>query len=61
MYKMVVEYTEEKKCSIKTVRHCNEKEHLIELWQEMSNIEMQLGHSNIADPVLKRIRKYCGK
>ena len=27
----------------------------------MSHIERQLGHSNIADVVLKRIRKYCGK
>ena len=27
----------------------------------MSDIEMQLEHSNIADVVLKRIRKYCGK
>ena len=27
----------------------------------MSNIEIQLGHSNIADVALKRIRKYCGK
>ena len=27
----------------------------------MSNIEIQLGHSNIADVVLKRIRKYCGR
>ena len=27
----------------------------------MSHIEIQLGHSNISDVVLKRIRKYCGK
>ena len=27
----------------------------------MSHIEIRLGHSNIADVVLKRIRKYCGK
>ena len=27
----------------------------------MSDIEIQLGHSNIADVVLKRIRKYYGK
>ena len=27
----------------------------------MSHIETQLGHSNIADPMLKRIRKYCSK
>ena len=27
----------------------------------MSDIEIQLGHSSIADVALKRIRKYCGK
>ena len=27
----------------------------------MSDVERQIGHSNIADPALKRIRKYCGK
>ena len=27
----------------------------------MSDIEIQLGHSNIGDNVLKRIRKYLGK
>ena len=27
----------------------------------MSDIETKLGHSNIDDVVLKRIRKYCGK
>ena len=49
------------KCGIKTVKHYNERENVIELWQEMSNIETQLGHSNIANVALKRIRKYCGK
>ena len=33
----------------------------MEFWQKMSHIEIQLGHSNIADVVLKRIRKYCAK
>ena len=27
----------------------------------MSDIEIQLGHSNIYDIGLKRIKKYCGK
>ena len=27
----------------------------------MSDIEIQLEHSNISDVALKRIRKYCGK
>ena len=63
MYKMVVEITKETwgKCGIKTIKHYNEKENIIELWQKMSDIETQLGHSNIADVVLKRIRKYCAK
>ena len=63
MYKMVVEITKETggKCGIKTIKHYNEKKNIIELQQKMSDIETQLGHSNIADVVLKRIRKYCAK
>ena len=63
MYKMVVEIRKEtwEKCGIKTVKHYNEEKHFTELWQKLSDIEIQLGHSNIADVVLKRIRKYCGK
>ena len=63
MYKMVVEITKETwgKCGIKTVKHYNKKEDIIELWNKMSDIEIQLGHSNICDIALKRIRKYCGK
>ena len=63
MYKMVVEIRKEtwEKCGINTVKHYNEEKHLIELWQKMSDIEIQIGHSNITDVVLKRIRKYCGK
>ena len=63
MYEMVVEITKRTwgKCGIKTVKHYNEKENIIELWQEMSNIEIQLGHPNIANVALKRNRKYCGK
>ena len=34
---------------------------MLELWLKMSDIEIQLGHSSIADAVLKRIRKYLGK
>ena len=50
MYKMVVEITKEtqEKCGIKTVKHYNEENHLIELWQKMSDIEIQLEHSSIA-------------
>ena len=31
------------------------------MWYQISDVEIQLGHSNIADAVLNRIRKYCGK
>ena len=60
---MVVEITKETwgKYGINTIKHYNEKDNIIELWQKMSDIEIQLGYSNIADVVLKRIRKYCGK
>ena len=49
------------KCGIKIIKHYNEKEDIIELWNKMSDIEIQLRHSNIYDIALKRIRKYCGK
>ena len=49
------------KCGIKTVKYCNKKTDIIELWNKMSDIEIQLRHSNIYDIALKRIRKYCGK
>ena len=38
------------------------KKEINELWQKMSDVEIRLGFSNIADVALKRIiRKYCGK
>ena len=60
---MVVEITKETwgNCDIKATKHYNEKENITELWQKMSDIEIQLGHSNIGDVVLKRIIKYCSK
>ena len=60
---MVLKITKEtwEKCGIKTIKHYNEKEDIIELWNKMSDIEIQLRHSNIYDIALKRIRKYCGK
>ena len=41
------------------LKHYNEKKNLIELWQKMSDIKIQLDHSNIADVLLNRIKKYC--
>ena len=60
---MVVEITKEtwEKCGIKTVKRCNIKEDIIELWNKMSDLETQIKHSNIYDIALKRIKKYCGK
>ena len=63
VYKMVVEIIKEtwEKCGIKTVKHYNEKENIIELWQKVSDIKTQIKHSNICDVTLKRIKKYHGK
>ena len=60
---MVVEIAKETwgECGIKTLIYHNKEEEINELWQKMSDIEKQLGHSNIADVLLKRIRKYCSK
>ena len=63
MYKMIVEITKEtwEKCGIKTVKHCNKKENIIELWQKLRDLKTQIKHSNICDITLKRIKKYYGK
>ena len=60
---MVVEITKETwgKCGNKTVKHYNKKEDIIELWQEVSDLETKVKHSNISDIALKRIKKYYGK
>ena len=60
---MVLKITKEtwEKCGIKTIKHYNEKEDIIELWNKMSDIEIQLRHSNIYHIALERIRKYCKK
>ena len=59
---MVLKITKEnwEKCGIKT-EHYNEKEDIIELWQKMSDIKIQLRHSNICHIALEKIRKYCEK
>ena len=60
---MVAEITKEtwEKCGIKTVKHHNEKEDIIELWQKVSDVKTQIKYSNICDIAIKRIRKYSGK
>ena len=62
MHKMVLEITKGTwgKCGIKTMKHCNEKENIIELWQKVSDVETQIKDSNICDVALKRTKKYYG-
>ena len=59
MNKMVVEISKETwgKCGITTVKHYNEKKDIIKLWQEMSDVERQIGHSNIARYCVKENQK----
>ena len=49
------------KCGIKTIKHHKEKKDIIELWNKMSDIKIQLRYSNIYHIALERIKKYCGK
>ena len=60
---MVVEISRNKwkSCGIKAIYYSNKEKNMSELWLKMNDIEIKLGHSNIADVVLKRIRKYLGK
>ena len=63
MYKMVVEILRNKwkSCRIKAIYYSYKEKNMSELWLKINVIEIQLGHSNIADVVVKRIRKYLGK
>ena len=63
MYKRVLKITKEtwEKCGIKTVKHCNEKEDVTELWPKVSDLETHIKHSNICDVSLKRIINYFEK
>ena len=61
MCKMVVTISKEtwKKCGIETINYYNEEKNV--LMAKMGDIEIKLDHSNIADAVLKRIRKIHGR
>ena len=61
MCKMVVTISKEtwKKCGIETINYYNEEKNV--LMAKMGDIEIKLDHSNIADAILKRIRKIHGK
>ena len=63
MQKTVLKITKEtqEKCGIKTVKHYNKKEDVIELQQKVSDLKTQIKHSNICDIALTRITKYCRK
>ena len=60
---MVVKISKNKweSCGIETIYYYNKEKNVLELWFKMSSIEIQLGHSNIAYVVLKRIKKHFGK
>ena len=60
---MVLKITKEtwEKCGIKTIKHYNKKEDMIELWNKMKDIKIQTNHTNIYNIALERIRKYYGK
>ena len=60
---MVLKITKEtwEKCGIKTIKHYNKKEDMIELWNKMKEIKIQTNHTNIYNIALERIRKYYGK
>ena len=57
MYKMVLKITKEtwEKCGITTLKHYNEKENIIELWQKMNDVKRKSGDLNIADNAIRRI------
>ena len=60
---MVLKITKEtwKKLGVKTVKYYNENEDIIALRQKMNDVKTQAKHTNIADVVLGRIKKYYGK
>ena len=62
MYKMInIDKKTYENNNIEAIYYYKKEKNMLELWLKMSDIEIQLGHSNIADVVLKRIRKYLGK
>ena len=63
MYKMVLKITKETwgKCGITTLKHYNKKKDIFELWNKMSDIQIQLGHFNIYNIALRKIKKYYGR
>ena len=60
---MVLKITKETwgKCGITTLKHYNKKKDIIELWNKRSDIEIQLGHSNIYDIALEKFKSIMEK
>ena len=60
---MAIKITKEiwEKCAVRTVIYYKKAKGTLELRLKMSDIEEKLYHSNIANPMLKRIEKYYGK
>ena len=62
MYKMInIDKKTYENNNIEAIYYYNKEKNMLKLWLKMSDIEIQLGHTNIADVVLKRIRKHLGK
>ena len=51
MQQLVLKITREtwEKCGITILKHYNEKENIIELWQKMNDVKRKTGYLNIAD------------
>ena len=49
------------KCGITTVKYYNKKEDIFKFWPKMNDVKREIGHSNIAEAVLRRIKKYDEK
>ena len=51
MQQLVLKSTREtwEKCGITILKHYNEKENIIELWQKMNDVKRKTGYLNIAD------------
>ena len=60
---MVLKITKETwgKWGITTLKHYNKKKDIIELWNKRSDIEIQLGHSNIYDIALEKFKSIMEK
>ena len=60
---MVLKITKETwgKCGITTVKYYDKKKDIIELWQKMNDAKREIGHLNISDTALRRIKNIVVK